>query len=99
MIDKLVSKINQWFNEPLGNTLPSDSAETELKRPQSFYENLKSQLSGTKGRGDKREPVKQIMEFHPRGAAGRREVRGPKGFSKAVMPRSGRRSTGAKKSK
>jgi hypothetical protein len=98
MIDKLISKISGWFNEPLGNTLPSDSTQTELKKPQSFYDNLKSQLNPVKGRGGKREPVKQIMEFHPRGAAGRREVRGPKGFSKAVMPRSGR-TTGPKKSK
>jgi hypothetical protein len=99
MIDKLVSKINQWFNEPLGNALPSDSTGTELKKPNSFYDNLKSRLDQTTGRSGQREPVKQIMEFHPRGAAGRREVRGPKGFSKAVMPHSGRRTTGPKKEK
>jgi hypothetical protein len=99
MIDKLVSKINQWFNEPLTDKLQSDSAETDFKKPLPFYENLKSKPKQTDGRGGKREPVKQILEFHPRGAAGRREVRGPKGFSKAVMPRSSRRTTGPKKSK
>jgi hypothetical protein len=99
MIDKLVSKINRWFNEPLANTVPSDSAGTDFKKTLPFYENLKSKPNQTGGRGGKREPVKQILEFHPRGAAGRREVRGPKGFSKAVMPRSGRRTTGPKKSK
>jgi hypothetical protein len=75
MIDKLMSKLNQWFNEPLGNTLPFDFVETELKKPQSSFENLKARPGWMRGRGDKREPRKRIDEFHPRGAAGRRTTR------------------------
>jgi hypothetical protein len=97
MINKLMTKLNEWFSEPLGNTLPSDSAETELKHPQPFYERFKALSGRMRGRGDKREPNQRIDEFHPRGAAGRREVRGPRGVSKALMPRPDHRVTSQKK--
>ncbi len=97
MIDKFMTKLNEWFSEPLGNTLPSDSAETELKHPWPIYERFKALSVRMRGRGDKREPIQRIDEFHPRGEAGRREVRGPRGISKAVMPRPGRRVTSQKK--
>jgi len=97
MINRFMTKLNEWFAEPLGNTLPSDSAETELKHPRPFYERFKALTGQLRGRGDKREPDKRIDEFHPRGAAGRREVRGPRGVSKAVMPHPGSRVTSQKK--
>ena len=45
----------------------------------------------TRGRGDPREVTRRIEEFYPRGAAGRREARGPKGPHKAAMPHQGNR--------
>ena len=96
MINKLMTKLNQWFSEPLGNTLPSDSAETELKKPFKSFEESKLPTKATRGRGDKREVPNRIEEFHPRGAAGHREGRGPRGASKAVMPHQGNRSRNPK---
>src|SRR6185503_4637791 len=57
---------------------------------------VKVEQRGTRGRGDKREVVRRIDEFFPRGSAGRREVRGPRGTSKAVMPRTGSRTKNPK---
>jgi hypothetical protein len=90
MINKFMTKLSDWFN-------PSDSMDMDLKRPRPFYERFKALSGQIKGRGDKREPNKRIDEFHLRGAAGRREVRGPIGVSKAVMPSPGRRVTSQKK--
>ena len=94
---KFMTKINEWFKEPLGNTVSSDSAETDLQKPRPFYEKFKFLPEGLRGRGDKREPNKRIDEFHPRGEAGRREVRGSRSASKAVMPRPSGQVTSQKK--
>jgi hypothetical protein len=93
MIDKWISKINQWFGEPLGNVgIWQDTTETELKKPNESFENPKPQPTRMRGRGDKRETTRHIEEFYPRGSAGRREPRGPSGRQKAVMPHQGNRS-------
>jgi hypothetical protein len=68
-----------------GKMPPSDSKADGLKNPKPFYG--KSQ-PGHAGKGDK--GSQRIQLFKPRG---------PKGFSKVVMPRSGRRSTGPKSPK
>lgn len=96
MVDKLVKKIktklNQWFNEPVGDVgIVSDSTETELKKPKKSFKASGSITKSTRGRGDKREVPRRVEEFYPRGAAGSREVRGPKGTHKAVMPHKGNR--------
>ena len=54
------------------------------------------QGGGTRRRGDKREVVRRIDEFFPRGSAGHRESRGPRGASKAAMPRRGSRTKNPK---
>jgi hypothetical protein len=54
------------------------------------------QGGGTRGRGDKREVTRRIDEFFPRGSAGRRESRGPRGSSKAAMPTRGSRTKNPK---
>ncbi|GEM_PF-1284428 len=96
MADKLVKKIktklNEWFNEPVGDVgIVSDSAKTELKNPKKSFKDSASITKATRGRGDKREVPRHVEEFYARGAAGRREVRGPKGTHKAAMPHKGNR--------
>lgn len=86
MTDPLPSKLNQWFPLP-GKTPPPGSPADELKNQKPLYGNSKSQPGRA---GDKGSPAKRNQPFQPRG---------PKGFSKAVMPRSGRRSTGPKSPK
>lgn len=98
MIDKLVSKINQWFNEPVGDTgAVPDEKDNELKRPGESFKG--SQYGPASSQPNLRLVPRHEEEFFHRGSAGRKESRGPKGFSKAVMPLSGRRTTRAKKSK
>ena len=92
MTNKLNPKLNQNSNKPSGNRKKSDMSEAEAELKKSYL-NTPTQPGGRRGRGDKREVTKRIDEFFPRGAAGRREAHGPKSFSKAVMPRSGRRTT------
>jgi len=90
--DKLKTKLNEWFNEPVGDVgIVPDHPDTELKRPNKAFKAESDVAKATRGRGDKREAPLRIEEFYPRGAAGRREVRGPQGKHKAVMPRKGSR--------
>ncbi len=98
MIDKLISKINQWFNEPVGDTgvVPGEK-DNELKRPGESFKG--SQYDPVQGQPNLRLVPRHEEEFYHRGSAGSKESRGPKGLSKAVMPRSGRRSTSPKKTK
>jgi hypothetical protein len=98
MIDKFISKINQWFNEPVGDTgaVPNEK-DNELKRPGESFKG--SPYGPVQGQPNLRLVPRHEEEFYHRGLAGRRESRGPKGSSKAVMPRSGRRSTGPKSPK
>jgi hypothetical protein len=98
MIDKLISKLNQWFNEPVGDTgVVPDEKDNELKRPGKAFEG--PQYGPVQSQPNLRLVPRHEEEFYHRGSAGHQESRGPKGFSKAVMPRSGRRSIGPKKSK
>ncbi len=92
LVKKIKTKLNQWFNEPVGDVgIVSDSTETELKNPKKSFKASASITKATRGRGDKREVPRHIEEFYPRGAAGRREVRGPKGAHKAIMTLKGNR--------
>jgi len=84
--DPLRSKVNEWF--PLTDkTPPPGSPADELKNQKPVYGNSKSQPGRA---GDQGPQAQRAQTFQPRG---------PKGFSKAVMPRSGRRSTGPKSPK
>jgi len=93
LIGKVRLKLNEWFSEPLGAPWVPDSTGTELKKPEESFEASKPQAvrSGGRGRGDAREISKNITEFHPRGSAGHRQARGPKGTRKAVLPHKGSR--------
>lgn len=91
LVGKVKAKVTQWFGEPLGAPRVPDSTKTELKKPFESFEIRKSARKTTRGRGDPREVPQRIEEFHPRGAAGRREARGPKGPRKAAMPHRGSR--------
>lgn len=87
---RLSEKIGLWLNEPIGNAgIVSDSTATELKKPESPLQAARVFPKGKRGRGSRPEAPQAIREFHPRGAAGRREVRGPEGAHKAVMPHKG----------
>jgi len=68
-----------------------DSKVKQIKKPYKSLEPSKFQPKATRGRGDKRETPHRIEEFYPRGAAGRREARGPIGPRKAAMPHQGNR--------
>ncbi|HXL73541.1 MAG TPA: hypothetical protein VN963_07960 [bacterium] len=97
MIDKLMSKINQWFNEPLGDTgAVPDEKDNELKKPKRSFGGTKQDFVEKKSQPDLRLVPRRIEEFHPRGSAGRREARGPKGSHKASMPNHGNRSKNPK---
>ena len=90
MIGKWITRINGWFSEPFGDTgAVPDSPETGLKKSFEKFENSRPKSKRLWGRGDKQEIPRKIEEFYPRGAAGRREVRGPRGAQKAVMPHHG----------
>lgn len=92
LVRKLKTKLNQWFNEPVGDAgIVSDSTDSELKKSKKSFKSPAFITKATRGRGDKREVPRRIEEFYPRGAAGRREVRGPKGSHKAAMPHKGNR--------
>jgi hypothetical protein len=56
-----------------------------------FFDFLKPKPKPTAGRGGPQEVPRRIEKFYPRGAAGRREVRGTSAPHKAVMPRKGNR--------
>ncbi len=92
MTSKISKKANPWFTEPLGVLKVPDSAETELITPVETSRVSMYQTKRKKGRGDRREIPYRIEEFHPRDAAGRREVRGTTRPNKAVMPRRGSRT-------
>jgi hypothetical protein len=90
--DKLKRKLNEWFNEPVGDVgIVPDHPDTELKRPKKVFKTEAVVAKATRGRGDKREVPHTVTEFHPRGAAGHRQARGPQAAHKAVMPRKGSR--------
>jgi hypothetical protein len=92
LADQIKTKLNQWFNEPVGDVgIVSDSAKTELKQPKKSFKVLPPTAKATRGRGDKREVPRHVEEFYPRGAAGRREVKGTQGAHKAAMPHQGNR--------
>jgi hypothetical protein len=97
MIDKLMSKINQWFNEPVGKTgsVP-DEPDNELENPKRSYEGSKKDFVEKKSQPDLKLVPRRIEEFHPRGSAGRRESHGPNGSHKASMPNHGNRSKNPK---
>ncbi|HTA77096.1 MAG TPA: hypothetical protein VK791_08060 [bacterium] len=91
-INPFKAKYIQWLSEPLGNLgVVLDSADTELNPPKKVVTEPRSKTKVTRGRGDKREVPRHVEEFHPRGAAGRREVRSPQHPHKAVMPHKGNR--------
>jgi hypothetical protein len=97
MIDKLISKINQWFNEPVGDTgVVPDEKDNELKRPEKSFEEPKYGGVPMKTQADLKLVPRRIEEFHPRGSAGRRESHGPSGPHKANMPHQGNRSRNPK---
>jgi hypothetical protein len=98
MIEKFISKINQWFNEPVGDTgvVPGEK-ENELKRTGESFKG--SQYGPVQGQPNLRLVPRHEEEFYHRGSAGRHESHAAKGFSKAVMPRSGRRAASPKKTK
>lgn len=98
LMGKVRLKLNEWFSEPLGNPPVKDTTETELKKPAETFETAKFQANrrGKRGRGGPREVTRKVEEFYPRGSAGRRESRGPRGPRKAVMPRKGNRSRNPK---
>ncbi len=90
IFSRLSEKIGLWLNEPIGDAgIVADSTATELKKPQRSFQAARALPKGKRGRGSRPETTKPIREFHPRGAAGRREVRGPSGAHKAVMPHKG----------
>jgi hypothetical protein len=90
IVGKIKTKLNEWFNEPVGDMgIVQDKPDTELKRPKKAFKAESIVTKATRGRGDKREVPHRIEEFYPRGAAGRREVRGSQGKHKAVMPHKG----------
>jgi len=91
MIYKLRMKANLWFNERVGAMPAAGSTETE-KRPLESFRTPESDPKRKRGRGDKREIPHRIEEFYPRGSAGRREARGPRGPRKAAMPHRGNRT-------
>jgi hypothetical protein len=92
LADKIKTKLNQWFNEPVGDVgIVSDSAKIELKQPNKSFKVPAPAVKATRGRGDKREVPRHEEEFYPRGAAGRREMKGPQGVHKAAMPHKGNR--------
>jgi hypothetical protein len=92
IINQLKMKLNQWFSEPLGDVgIVTDSTQTELKKIYESFETPKFKPVPLRGRGDLMEIQHRIEEFHPRGAAGRREIRRPRGAQKAVMPHLGSR--------
>jgi hypothetical protein len=97
MINKLMSKINQWFNEPVGDTgAVPDEAANELEKKKKLFEGGKQDFVEKKSQSGLRLVPRRIDEFHPRGSAGRREASGPKGSHKAVMPNHGNRSKNPK---
>jgi hypothetical protein len=67
-----------------------------LKKPKKSFEGGKQDFVEKKSKSDLRLVPRRIEEFHPRGSAGRREARGPKGTHKAVMPNHGNRSKNPK---
>jgi hypothetical protein len=99
MIDKLMSKINQWFNEPLGDTgaVPNEE-DNELKKPGEAFKGRQygSGPIPMENQADLKLVPRRIEEFHPRGSAGHREGRGPRGAHKANMPHQGNRSKNPK---
>ncbi|HEY5039895.1 MAG TPA: hypothetical protein VIJ93_12555, partial [bacterium] len=68
-----------------------DPKETHLKEPCECFDlsTQKSELTG--GRGAKQEAPHRIDEFHPRGAAGRREIHALKDPKKISPPHRGNR--------
>jgi hypothetical protein len=87
---KLKAKLNEWFNEPVGDVgIIANGPDAELKKTKKVFKVEPVALKTNRGRGDKREVPRHVEEFYSRGAAGRREVRGPKGKHKAVMPHKG----------
>ena len=92
IVDLIKTKLNEWITEPVGDVgIVTDSAKTELKQPNKSFKvpTPGKFIKSTRGRGDKREIPHPIVEFHPLGAAGRREVRGPQSAHKATMPHKG----------
>jgi hypothetical protein len=87
---KIKTKLNEWFNEPVGDVgIVQDKPDTELKKPKKVFKVEPIVTKAARGRGDKREVPHRIEAFHPRGAAGRREVHAPQGKHKAAMPHKG----------
>jgi len=87
---KIKTKLTEWFNEPVGDVgIVSDNPDTELKRPKKGFKVEPVVTKATRGRGDKREVPRIVTEFHPRGAAGHRQARGPQAAHQAVMPHKG----------
>ena len=91
LFNKVKLKLNEWFVEPIGEPPTPDNTSTELKKPSGSFGGERSRPDRAGGRGAKREPPPHITEFHPRGTAGRREVRGPRNPGKAVMSHKGNR--------
>jgi len=66
------------------------------RKPYESLETPRVQPNPSGGRGGKKEISRRIDEFHPRGAAGRREVRSPLGARKNPLPRRGNRTKNPK---
>ncbi len=100
MIKKMMSKIDQWFNEPIGNAVEEETSEVELKeRLESFEAPFSSYPRASKKIDFLKFVPKQIRRFYPRGTAGHREGHGSVAAHKANMPNHGNRTNNPNKPK
>ena len=90
-VKKEKSKLAQWFSQPVPSP-GAASKKTLTPKPYGPSTSSSYQPKGSRGRGDQEKAPHRIDEFYPRGSAGHREGRGPRGVAKAVMPRRGNRT-------
>jgi hypothetical protein len=91
LIDNFRWKVLHWFDDPLGEISALEPKETHLKETCECFDLSRTEPRSNGGRGAKQVAPHRIDEFHPRGAAGRREIHGLKGPRKVSLPHRGNR--------
>lgn len=93
---KVKVEVPQLLRKSGVKTKAMDLKPLQSKKSYETLEPSRFQLGPVGGRGGKKLSPHRIEEFHPRGAAGRREIHGLTGRRKNALPNHGNRTKNPK---